>query len=125
MCSQAFVLQYVRVQGWNVYVHTGASTQQYNRDSFMPERWLQGGGGAASGGGEAAARGSCPAAGFMLPFGLGPRACLGRHLMEAALKVFVIVLIREHSWALANPEERWSVFPTVRPKEGLLVQGFQ
>ena len=29
------------MQGWSVYIHTGASVQRYNEDSFRPERWLE------------------------------------------------------------------------------------
>lgn len=115
------------MQGWNVYVHTGVSTQQYNKDSFMPERWLAGAAfSAASPSGQDREAGrSCPAAStFMLPFGLGPRMCLGRHLMKAALKLLVVMLVKDYSWDLANPDEQWSVFPTVRPRAGLLVRSF-
>lgn len=61
----------------------------------------------------------------MLPFGLGPRMCLGRHLVKAALTVLVIVLARDYSWQMEDPEEQWSVFPTVQPKQGLEVTSFR
>ncbi len=108
-----------------MYVHTGASTQKYNDDSFQPERWLgQGAGSFQEAAGEAGS--SCPAAAeYMLPFGLGPRMCLGRHLVKAALTVLVIVLVRDYSWVMEDPGEEWSVFPTVLPKQGLAVISFQ
>lgn len=127
-CSKAFAcLEHDRslhlLQGWNVYVHTGASTQKYNKDSFQPERWLQGSAAAASMG---EAQSSCPAAAeYMIPFGLGPRMCLGRHLVKAALKVLATVLVRDYSWQLLEPDEEWSVFPVVQPKQGLAVTDFQ
>lgn len=106
-----------------MYVHTGASTQKYNKDSFRPERWLQGSEAAVSLG---EAESSCPAAAeYMLPFGLGPRMCLGRHLVKAALKVLAIVLVRDYSWRLIDPDEEWSVFPVVQPKQGLAVSEYE
>ncbi|CAL8466560.1 g6096 [Coccomyxa elongata] len=117
------VAGYLVPKGWNLYVHTGSSTQKYNKDSFQPERWLQGSAAAVSMG---EAQSSCPAAAeYMLPFGLGPRMCLGRHLVKAALKVLAIVLVRDYSWQLLEPDEEWSVFPVVQPKQGLAVIGFQ
>ena len=110
-------------QGWYVYVHTGASTQKYNKDSFQPERWLQGSGAAARVG---EAINKCPAAAeYMLPFGLGPRMCLGRHLVKAALKVLAVVLVRDYLWQLTHPDEEWSVFPVVQPKQGIAVSQFE
>ena len=58
---------------------------------------------------------TCPE--HSLPFGLGPRMCLGRHLVEAALALLVARLASSYEWQLADPAEEWSVFPTVRPKE--------
>ena len=66
---------------------------------------------------------ACPE--HSLPFGLGPRMCLGRHLVEAALALLVTKLASSYQWSMADPAEEWSVFPTVRPKHGLMVQNFQ
>ena len=145
------------VQGWSVYIHTGASVRRYNRDTFQPDRWLEQksssssnsaspparGVMAAGSGGEEAVSGrraegeemradsratsrqqsTCPD--HSLPFGLGPRMCLGRHLVEAALALLVARLAASYEWQLADPAEEWSVFPTVRPKHGLMVQSFR
>ena len=145
------------VQGWSIYVHTGASVQRYNRDSFQPERWLEPStasssssaapparaGTAAGSDGEAAVSGhraesempgsamsrtsrqhsACPE--YSLPFGLGPRMCLGRHLVEAALALLVTKLASAYQWQMADAAEEWFVFPTVRPKHGLMVQIFK
>ena len=68
------------------------------------------------------AQSGCPE--HSLPFGLGPRMCLGRHIVKAALAVLVAELVSKHDWHMGDPAEQWSVFPTVRPKEGLRVSSF-
>ena len=112
------------MQGWNVYVHTGAATQKYNKDAFEPERWLQGRPGEQNTG--AAPAGACQHAEHSLPFGLGPRMCLGRYFVEASLKVLALELVRRRcTWQLQDEQEQWSVFPTVRPQGGLPVTSFR
>ena len=118
------------MQGWNVYVHVGTGVQKYNNDNFAPERWLQqqpGSSGAREGTGAATeAPGTCPhRPEYSLPFGLGPRRCLGVHLVEAALRVLLQDLVLKHTWQLQGASERWSVFPTVRPKNGMRVANFR
>ena len=98
------------MQGWNVYVHVGDAVQRYNADEFMPERWIGSG---------------CPhRPEYSLPFGAGPRRCLGQHLVEAALRS-LLLLFQQYTWDLQDVPEQWSVFPTVRPKGGLQVKGFR
>ena len=144
------------VQGWSVYIHTGASAQKYNQDSFQPQRWLAQGNVRSKGspasaqehatsstgqdrgteGSSAAerdaaapvqaaaglAQSGCPE--HSLPFGLGPRMCLGRHIVKAALIMLVTELVSKHEWQMGDPHEQWSVFPAVRPKGGLFVCNF-
>ncbi len=68
------------------------------------------------------ARSSCPE--HSLPFGLGSRMCLGRHIVKAALILLVAELVSKYDWQIGDPAEQWLVFPTVRPKEGLQVRNF-
>ena len=70
----------------------------------------------------AGSKAGCPE--HSLPFGLGPRMCLGRHIVKAALVLLVAELVSKHEWQMGDPAEQWSVFPTVRPKGGLQVQKF-
>ena len=100
------------MQGWNVYVHVGDAVQRYNADEFAPERWTAGGC-------------SQHKTEYSLPFGLGPRMCLGQHLVEAALRMLLCTLVQQYTWDLQDEQEQWSVFPTVRPKGGLQVEEFK
>lgn len=133
-------------QGWSVYIHTGASVQKYNQDTFQPERWLEqrsadGRSSASAAREEAAASSSssdaptpafssagqrsaaCPE--HSLPFGLGPRMCLGQQLVKTALTLLVAELASQYAWQMQDAREEWSVFPTVRPKQALLVHSFR
>lgn len=50
--------------------------------------------------------------------------CLGRFIVKAALIHLVAELVSRHEWRMADPAEQWSIFPTVRPKQGLHVRDF-
>jgi cytochrome P450 len=56
---------------------------------------------------------------FSLPFGSGSRSCVGRHFMSLQLKLLVVLLVREYEWGMEDPGEAWSLFPVVRPSQGL------
>ncbi|KAI8469415.1 MAG: cytochrome P450, CYP85 clan [Monoraphidium minutum] len=118
-------------KGWRVWCHTGGGVLRYNADEFDPSRWLPGGGGGSGGGSDSGgAGGGCPMAaggaaaeGGGSPFGQGARACVGRPLMMAQLKLLIALLARRYVWRFeggaAGPRERWVVVPAPRPREGL------
>ncbi|KAK9843391.1 hypothetical protein WJX81_000043 [Elliptochloris bilobata] len=73
---------------------------------FCPERWL----------GDDAHR-----AGAWIPFGGGPRMCLGYILAIAEIKILLAVLARTSTWRLLNPSEPYVPFPLPAPRDGLLM----
>ncbi|KAK9829984.1 hypothetical protein WJX72_009029 [[Myrmecia] bisecta] len=73
-------------------------------DKFNPDRWL----------GEEGKR-----VGGHIPFGSGPRMCLGYILATAEIKVMLAVLARGFEWTVDNPNEELNVFPLPRYVDGL------
>ncbi|KAL4444062.1 hypothetical protein ABPG75_011799 [Micractinium tetrahymenae] len=71
---------------------------------FRPERWLDG----------AAHR-----TGAWIPFGGGPRLCLGWLLAMAEMKVLLAVVFRGHKMTVHHPDSPWALFPLARPKDGM------
>eukprot|EP00877_Chromochloris_zofingiensis_P015165 jgi/Chrzof1/9902/Cz04g20070.t1 len=53
---------------------------------------------------------------FSLPFGAGPRGCVGRSFMLLQLKVLLAVLVRQYRWSVADTREPWVLFPAPKPK---------
>ncbi|PNH07938.1 Abscisic acid 8'-hydroxylase 3 [Tetrabaena socialis] len=129
-----FELQARRIpKGWRVWCHLGDSVLSYNKDTFVPDRWLQPASQPAAAAAAAAANGGgCPAhahAGasgaarpeYSIPFGSGVRTCLGRHLVFSELLLVLAVLARGYAWEAVTPGERWRVVPAPAPSNGLLV----
>lgn len=72
--------------------------------SFRPERWL---------------RDEGQKAGAWVPFGGGPRLCLGQQLAWVEMKAMVAVLSRGYDVELLDPKEKWNTFPLMYPAKGM------
>ncbi|PSC75274.1 cytochrome P450 [Micractinium conductrix] len=72
---------------------------------FSPERWMHG---------------AAQKAGAWIPFGGGPRLCLGWLLAMAEMKALLAVVFRSPlTLTLLEPNEPWLFFPLARPKHGM------
>lgn len=71
---------------------------------FKPERWLR----------EEGSR----VGGFM-PFGGGPRLCLGQGLSFLELRIVLAVIARHYDVELLDLKENWSSFPLMTPENGM------
>lgn len=56
-----------------------------------------------------------------VPFGAGPRMCLGYLLALAEIKILLAVLARTSAWRVLNPDEPFMPFPLPTPRDGLLM----
>lgn len=101
--------------GWNVWPHLGDAVLRYNNDEFNPERWLDGGPRAGP-----PRASSCPFE-FSQPFGAGTRTCLGKPFMMLQVKVALAVLCSGYRWKLPEQAPQWTVVPTPRYKEPVVV----
>lgn len=81
-----------------------------NPDSFKPERF------------EPEARAALPR-GAYVPFGMGPRVCIGKRFGYTEVHAIAAALLRRLRWSLPEGEQidiEWA--PTLSPKGGLLLQ---
>ncbi|KAI3427118.1 hypothetical protein D9Q98_007055 [Chlorella vulgaris] len=69
--------------------------------AFKPERWLG------------------QRDGAWIPFGGGPRLCLGWLMAMVEMKVLLAAIFRGHVLTLQEPNEPWMLFPLARPKHGM------
>lgn len=73
------------------HITTTARESQYpNPDQYLPERWLTG----------EAAQG-CPSAKnahrfVYMPFGFGPRSCVGKRFADLEVETLIVKLLRNH-----------------------------
>lgn len=71
---------------------------------FKPERWLNG---------------AAQKAGAWIPFGGGPRLCLGWLLAMVEMKMLLAAVFRGHKLTVLDPDSPWALFPLARPKDGM------
>ena len=58
-----------------------------------------------------------------IPFGGGPRKCLGEHFAVLEMQIVLALLLRGYEWELvAGQELEMLFFPFPRPKSGLRVR---
>ena len=67
---------------------------------FRPERWLD----AEKEGGDRIKSMN----GYYLPFGLGSRTCLGRHISELEMSKLIPRVVRDFDFELENPGKEWT-----------------
>ena len=68
------------------FYHAQRAPEEYNEPRrFKPERWIH----------------ADPRAGAWLPFGIGPRACIGASLASMQLKIVLSMLIQQYRFELA------------------------
>ncbi|XP_059146352.1 cytochrome P450 26A1-like [Physella acuta] len=96
-------------QGWTVMYSirdTHFTTNVFERrDEFLPERWkdknlLE----------MLRKAETCN----YIPFGIGPRSCLGKNLALAEMAVFLIEVARLANWKLLNPESKMVYLPVTK-----------
>jgi cytochrome P450 len=100
-------------RGWTValsIVGTSRDTWWREPDRFDPDRW----------GPERAEHKRDPFA--AIPFGGGPRTCIGQHFAMAEMRMIMAMLIRHHDWRLLPDQDlRIQALPFPRPRSGILV----
>lgn len=57
-----------------------------------------------------------------LPFGGGPRLCLGKEFAKMFLRVFVVELVRSCRWSLVSSSFKMNYLPVPHPVDGLPVR---
>jgi len=56
-----------------------------------------------------------------LPFGAGPRACVGKEYGRLFFKIFLIELVKRFDWNLLNEHPKMYTIPILKPSDGLPV----
>ncbi len=101
-------------KGWSVSVNPGISHSDpevwEDPEVFDPDRW----------GPDRAEHKKAPLA--FIPFGGGPRICLGQHFAMFEMKVVLALLVRGYTWRLVPGQDLdYRMIPFPRPKSGLRV----
>jgi cytochrome P450 len=105
---------YLIPAGRKILVHVGEAIVNDTRwrttntaDVFLPERWLSEDGKKTGG---------------WLPFGGGPRLCPGQQLAWTEMKMMLATIVRGYAVELADPNEKWDIFPLMKPKSGMPIK---
>ncbi|KAK1771877.1 putative cytochrome p450 pisatin protein [Phialemonium atrogriseum] len=92
----------------------------YNRDvfgadadGFRPERWIEAEEAAEAGNKDMLRRMDA----YYMPFGLGSRTCIGRHISTLEMSKIIPRLLREFDFELERPEWKTENFWFVKPKD--------
>jgi cytochrome P450 len=57
-----------------------------------------------------------------VPFGGGPRMCLGQEFARLEILVFMHNIVKCFKWDLVNPDEKFKYDPMLEPENGLPIQ---
>ncbi|KAK4737251.1 hypothetical protein R3W88_000948 [Solanum pinnatisectum] len=94
-------------KGWKFYWNTGLTSLDSeifpNATSLEPSRF----------------EGVGPAPYTYIPFGGGPRMCVGKEFARLEILIFLHILIRKFNWKLLIPNEKVIYDPMPTPLEGL------
>ena len=94
--------------GWLLMAHIDITIEQADiedRTSFKPERWEDI---------------DSSATDFnYIPFGAGPRVCLGREYAKLFLRVFAVCILQNFDVELLNVDPEMVSDPILRPKDSL------
>ncbi len=100
-------------KGWTVVLSLGGTHQGppwTEPDRFVPERM-----------GPERAEQKQP--GTWIPFGGGPRVCLGQHFAMVSMAVTLSLLLKGYDWSLAPGQDvSLTPFPLPHPRDGLLMR---
>ncbi|KAK7247268.1 hypothetical protein RIF29_42148 [Crotalaria pallida] len=97
-------------KGWRLHWNTGSShmdpTLFPNPETFDASRF----------------EGAGPTPFSYVPFGGGPRMCIGQEFARLEILVFMHNVVKRFKWDLVNPREKFKYDPMLEPEKGLPIQ---
>eukprot|EP01024_Parvocaulis_polyphysoides_P018939 TRINITY_DN18456_c0_g1_i2.p3 TRINITY_DN18456_c0_g1~~TRINITY_DN18456_c0_g1_i2.p3 ORF type:complete len:127 (+),score=10.75 TRINITY_DN18456_c0_g1_i2:41-382(+) len=57
--------------------------------------------------------------GTFYPYGMGARTCLGLHLAQLEMKLFLANVVYRYEWEMVNNSNNWTTDAIKKPKDGL------
>ncbi|KAK7359119.1 hypothetical protein VNO77_01065 [Canavalia gladiata] len=97
-------------KGWKLHWNTGSShkdpTLFPNPETFDASRF----------------EGAGPTPFSFVPFGGGPRMCLGQEFARLEILVFMHNIVKRFKWDLVNPDEKFKYDPMLEPEKGLPIR---